>query len=268
MSNLVSIVTPIYNAELYLKETIESVINQTFTNWELLLVDDCSSDNGVTVAKMFAERDSRIKVLLMPRNGGAAAARNMAIKNASGKYIAFLDSDDTWSKTKLAIQLDFMQKENVSFCFSSYNVVNENGEFLKQIKVRNTINYRGLLNGCSIGCLTVVYDVERFGKLYFLDSENTDTSVAPAILKRWGKEDYVLWLTIARMLHSTSDDVMAGVSLPLANYRKRTGGISSNKLNAAKYQWLVYRQIEKLNPLTSLYHFLCYFVHGLKKHFF
>lgn len=126
---IVSIITPIYNCEQFLQETIQSVLNQTYTNWELILIDDCSTDNSLSIAETAAQRDSRIRVIKLDQNSGPAVARNIGIKKAKGKYIAFLDSDDMWFPNKLEKQLSFMEKNQIPFTYTGYEKINEDGSF-------------------------------------------------------------------------------------------------------------------------------------------
>lgn len=244
MSYMVSIITPSYNSSQYISESINSVIGQTYDNWELILVDDYSSDNSVEIAKSFSSLDDRIRVVQLNRNSGAAIARNEGIKIASGRYIAFLDSDDIWLPNKLDQQVNYMQKMNISFSYSAYEKVDEFGVVTGLLRVPEKVGYSDLLKVCSIGCLTAVYDTHVLGKIYM-----------PLIRKR---QDLGLWL---RVLKKTPYAYATpGV---LARYRVRSDSISANKRVAAQYTWKLYREVEGLSFLMSLYYFSHYAVNGL-----
>jgi len=174
---LVSIITPSYNAEKYIEETILSVINQTYTNWELIIVDDISTDGTLEIIKDFSAKDSRIKWYELNEKGGASIARNMAIRESSGKYIAFLDADDVWKTEKLEKQVEFMETKQCDFSFHNYELINENSVCLNVLrKAPRKISYRRALLGCSIGCLSAMYNAERVGKVQIkrLDKRNDD----------------------------------------------------------------------------------------------
>ncbi|MEA1880684.1 MAG: glycosyltransferase family 2 protein [Campylobacterota bacterium] len=244
---LVSIITPSYNAQDFLQPCIDSVLSQTYRNWELIIVDDCSSDNSQKIIEMYAKKDSRIKPIFLQQNVGAAMARNHAITAAKGEYIAFLDSDDTWLPHKLEKQLTFMQKENLAFSYASYYTMSETGQETGKFIVPENISYESILRTCSIGCLTAIYDVNKLGKTYMIDASKG--------------EDLALWLNIMKRIKVTQ-----GIQEPLAHYRIQSNSLSSNKLNAAKAQWYVYRKAEDLGILKSSYYMLHYAYHGFMKY--
>lgn len=249
MSNqdLVSIITPMFNAEQYVASAVESVMMQSWTDWELLIVDDCSTDGSWDLARSLEARDERIKVLKTEVNSGAAIARNLGIKEARGSYIAFLDSDDLWHKDKLKLQIPFMRDEDAAVSFTGYTMMTNNipGEG-KYISAKPSVNYRQLLRYNSIGCLTAVYDVSRLGKRY-------QQAVA--------YEDYVLWLNILK-----DGYIAKGLNVNLASYRLVKGSFSSNKFKVISFQWHIYRNIEKLGLLESIWYLSCYGFNGLRKH--
>lgn len=249
MSDLgaVSIIMPLYNSEIFLPLAIKSVINQTYKNWELLIIDDKSTDNSLQIAKEYTERDCRIKVIELQNNSGPAIARNTGIQVAKGKYIAFLDSDDMWMPEKLELQIKFMNERNASFSYTAYKKIDEDGENRGIVSVPESITYNKLLNTNIIGCLTAVYNAEKLGKVYM-----------PNIIKR---QDYALWLKILK-----NEGQAFGLNVPLAVYRVRKNSVSSNKFRAAVYQWKIYREIEEINLLKSLYHFINYMYYGFKKY--
>lgn len=244
---LVSIITPLYNCEQFLPLTIDSVINQTYKNWELIIVDDMSTDNSLQKAMQYAQQDSRIRVIELKEKGGPAAARNKGIEVANGKYIAFLDSDDLWLPEKLEVQLKFMNDKNINFSYTAYKKIDEDGTYRGVVSVPERITYDELLNTNVIGCLTAMYDAEKLGKMYM-----------PNIMKR---QDYALWLKILK-----KEGQAFGLNVPLAIYRVRKGSVSSNKLKAAIYQWKIYREIEQINIFKSIYHFVNYMYYGFMKY--
>src|SRR5690625_5205046 len=185
VSQLVTVITPTYNSENYIAETIESVLNQTYKHFEMIIVDDGSKDKTVKIIEQYLKKDDRLKMIRLKQNQGAAVARNTAINNANGRYLAFLDSDDLWLPEKLEKQLKFMQEKDVAFSFTKYVRMKENGELTKNIsKAPETITYNDLLKHCVIGCLTVI-----------LDKEKIDTIQMENIRRR---QDYALWLSITK----------------------------------------------------------------------
>lgn len=241
----VSVIMPLYNSARFLSSSIESVINQTYKNWELLLIDDCSKDDSVIIAQSYSDQDKRIRLLRLPKNSGAAIARNEGIRIASGRYISFLDSDDIWLPNKLKEQIDFMEKNDASFSYSAYKKINVNGDELCTFGVPASLRYHELLKVCVIGCLTVVYDVAKLGKLYM-----------PLGTKR---EDYALWLKIMR----EKDVIAYGLNTILACYRTYPEQSSSKKLNMAAENWILLRKQEKLSIIVALYYFIQYSCRGL-----
>ncbi len=234
-SNLkVSIITPAYNSEPYIEETINSVIRQTHSNWELLIVDDASSDNTLQIALKYAQDYKNIKVFDNASNQGAAFSRNVGIKEATGDFIAFLDADDLWKPTKLQKQIEFMLAKKCDVSFSSYDLMDENGSLLnKTIKALPKLSYKKFLKCNYIGNLTGMYNVQALGKIY-----------APDLLKR---QDWLLWLSAVK---KSKTDAL-GISEPLGIYRVRKNSISSNKWNLLKYNYLVYKKGLGFSSLKS-----------------
>lgn len=236
MKELVSIITPTYNCAEYIAETIESVQNQTYQNWEMIIVDDCSIDNTKDVVQPYIEADSRISYYELKQNSGAAVARTTSMKMAKGDYMAFLDSDDLWYPEKLEKQIAYMKKNNYAFTCTKYEQIDENSELLgKIIKVIPKTNYNRLLLDCPVGNSTVMYDVTKMGKFK-----------VPDIKKR---NDDALWL---RMLKK--EKYIYGMDEVLMKYRVRKNSISSNKMQLIKYHWHLYREIEHLGVLRSTFH--------------
>ena len=231
---LVSIIMPTYNCAKFIGKTIESVIAQTYENWELIIVDDCSKDNTEEVVSKY--KDNRIKYHRLKNNSGAAVARTEAMKKASGSYMAFLDSDDLWKKDKLEKQLEFMNKNNYNFTCTEYEQIDEEGNKLnKVIKVKKRADYNRILLDCPVGNSTVMYNVEKLGKFE-----------VPNIRKR---NDDALWLQILK-----KEKYIYGMPDILMEYRIRSNSISSNKLSLVKYHWQLYRKIEHLSVFRSVFH--------------
>ncbi|WP_414698574.1 glycosyltransferase family 2 protein [Peptacetobacter sp. AB845] len=244
---LVSIVTPVYNAERFINETIDSVIAQTYDNWELILVDDCSSDNSAAIIDEYVKKDSRVKYIKNKENSGAAVSRNAGIEMAKGQYVAFVDSDDVWKPEKLEKQLAFMKKNNYAFTFTAYRYVLEDGTVTD--KIANTvekINYDGLLKNTVIGCSTVVIDRNIVGDFRM------------PLLRRG--QDTATWLQILKKI-----DYAYGLNEQLVEYRKVSNSISSNKFKALKRTWNIYRNVEHLGLFKSCYVFCCYAFNALMR---
>ncbi|MFJ7856142.1 glycosyltransferase family 2 protein, partial [Peribacillus frigoritolerans] len=226
MNDLISIITPTYNSGKFIVETIDSVIKQTYQNWEMIIVDDCSNDNTKELVGKYTEQDNRIKYHLLEKNSGAAIARNKAMELASGTYIAFLDSDDLWNEDKLERQLSFMKDNNYYFTCTAYEQVDEEGKPLnKTINTKIKTNYNGVLLNCPVGNSTVMYNVKKLGKF-----------MVPNIRKR---NDDALWLQILK-----KEKYIYGMHDVLMKYRLRRNSISSNKVELIKYHWYLYRKIE------------------------
>jgi teichuronic acid biosynthesis glycosyltransferase TuaG len=247
MSALVSIITPSYNSARFINECVSSVLEQTYTNWELIIVDDASSDNSRELIKNIAAGDKRIKFAFLTENIGAAGARNIALEMSEGRYIAFLDSDDLWKKEKLTKQIDFMQSNDVSFSFSSYEPMSENGmEIFKEIKAPLKINYNSFLKNTIIGCLTVVLDKQKIGDVKM---PNLRTS-----------QDMALWLSIMK-----GGVTAFGIDQSLAYYRIVGDSNTSNKFKVIKGVWGIYRNEEGFGCVKSTWYFLNYAFNAVKK---
>lgn len=245
---LISIITPVFNAERYLSDSLKSVQAQTYSNWEHILVDDSSSDQSAEIIKGYAMADSRVKYHRLSKNSGAGIARNKGIALAQGNYIAFLDSDDQWYPNKLEIQLHFMRDNDYHFTFTDYDIVDINGKKLpKCIKAKPIVTYKTALYKNPIGCLTAMYSVDFFGKQYM-----------PDIRKR---QDYALWLKLLKK----SDGY--GLNKCLASYRTGNKSISANKLDLLKYEWKIYREEEGLSLFASSFYLLSAIFLKLKSYF-
>lgn len=247
MSDLISIITPCYNDEKYIGEAIESVLAQSYQNWELLIVDDCSTDNSAEIIQRYCEKDRRIRYFKTRTNtGNPVAPRNIATEKANGRFIAFLDSDDVWFPKKLEHQINLFSDKNVAVVFSNHEKINENGERKNRVIVApKTVTYKRLLKENCIRNSAGIYDTEKVGKVY---------------LQNINYEDFVLWLDILKKNYIAKNTNTVEIL-----YRIRKNSISDNKIRAAKWTWNIYRNVEKMSILKSLYYFLNYCVRaGLK----
>lgn len=237
---IVSIITPAYNAERFIGETIESVLEQTYTNWEMIIVDDASTDQTAKIVQDYMKKDARIRFIQLNKNEGSAVARNTAMREAKGQYLAFLDSDDLWFEHKLEKQLRFMQENEIAFSFTKYVRMKEDGKVTKAIvDAPKVVDYEELMKQCVIGCLTVMLDRSKIGDLKM-----------PNIRTR---QDYAFWLKITR-----KGFLAYGIPEVLAKYRLVENSISRNKFKAAKQNWYVYRHIEKHPLWKTLWYFSHY----------
>jgi glycosyltransferase involved in cell wall biosynthesis len=251
VSAMVSVVMPARNSERYIGQAIDSVVQQTHGDWELIVVDDGSADGTWSILEKLAARDRRIRPLKVGLTVGPARARNLAIQCAAGRFIAFLDSDDLWHFAKLERQLDVMQRTGAVLSFTAYKKIDPQGNVGHAvIEAPPTVTYADLLKTNLIGCLTALYDAHALGKMYMPEQRH---------------EDYALWLAILRRTVGATGTPVAGINEPLAYYRVHAGSVSHNKLKAARMQWAVYRQVEGLSLRRSLYYFLHYAWHGLRK---
>lgn len=233
---LVSVITPMYNAAEYLALTIESVLRQTYPDWELILIDDCSEDDTLEIAKKYEAADARIMTLRMEQNSGMAESINRGCEKAQGQYIAFLDSDDLWLPQKLETQIAFMQEKDCAISCSSYVQINAEGtKEGRTFKALERADYRRVLLDCPVGHSTVMYDVTKLG-----------IQVVPNIRKR---SDDALWLQILKVV-----PYIWGLQETLVQYRLREKSLSRNKFTLVKYHWKLYREIEKMSTLSSVLH--------------
>lgn len=244
---LVSIIMPAYNAENYIEESINSVLEQTYENYELIIVNDCSTDSTAEIISNYSIETNKIISVNNEINLGVAETRNKAISLASGKYIAFLDSDDIWHPDKLAKQIKFMSNNSVEFSYTNYEVVDKNTKSLgKVVVVPSSMTYSDLLKGSKIGCLTVVYDT---------------TKILWPKMKNIGHEDYLAWLEILKQIEKGS-----GIKETLAYYRETSQSLSGNKFKAMQWQYSIYRNELSLSRLKSAYYFCMYAINGITKY--
>ncbi len=230
---VVSIITPAYNCSKTIRFTFNSIFAQSFPDWEWIIIDDCSSDKTLEVLKLIEKSDQRVRVLQTRQNGGAAVARNVGINAATGRYIAFLDSDDTWNSDKLEKQLSFMTKNKCSFSCTNYKVVRDGKkEFFYRPK-KKIVTYKNLLKTCTIGCLTVIYDTKTIGKVLMpIDAPK--------------REDHATWIDITKKGYNCFR-----VNECLATYNLKDNSVSSNKFHMFKYQYIMYRRHLHFSPVKS-----------------
>lgn len=248
LNPLISIVTPTYNSSRYILETIKSVQDQTIDNFEMIVVDDCSSDGTVNLVKEEARKDKRIVLIPQEKNQGAAISRNLGIKQAKGKYLTFLDGDDIWKHNFLEVSLDTMESSGIPFVFASYERKDENLDpLLSDFIVPEKVNYRELLKSCPISCLTAFINIDRLGKKYM-----------PMTRKR---QDFGLWLSYLKEI-----EYAKGIKEVLAIYRIRKDSLSRNKKELIKYQWFFYFKHEKLGFFPSVYYLMNWAFRGFLKY--
>ncbi|WP_312943379.1 glycosyltransferase family 2 protein [Stutzerimonas kunmingensis] len=245
----VSIVMPLYNAEPYFKASVASVLAQSYKDWELLVVDDCSTDGSGKQALEFSLIDSRIKYFRNPTNSGVAASRNVALEIASGRFITFLDSDDQWEFDKLERQVDFTISQSLSITYCSYARFSESGKLLGVVNPRRKVYYKDMLFRNHIGLLTAMYDRRKLPILKF---------------RAVGHEDYIFWLEALGSAHAAE---CVPSNRPLAKYLVRKSSLSGNKLKAAKWQWINYRHNMGLGYVKSVFYFTCYAFYSVLRKF-
>lgn len=238
---LVSIIVPVYNCEEYVKETIESIENQTYKNWELIIIDDNSTDNSLKIIKeKVKENKEKIKYIHLTENKGVAIARNTGLEIAQGNYIAFLDGDDVWKENKLEEQMQFIKQNDYGFTFTSYTYLKENGN--KDVKkIPKKITYKEALKNTTILTSTVIIDTNKIDKKLL---------VMPNIRKG---QDTATWWQILK-----NGNTAYGLDKRLTLYRVRNNSLSFNKVKALKRTWNLYRNVEKFSVLKSSYYFLHY----------
>lgn len=246
---LVSIIVPVYNSEKFINDTIQTVKEQMYKNWELLLVNDCSTDNSENIIKKYVIEDNRIKLINLEKNSGAAIARNTGIESAKGKYIAFLDADDLWKNEKLEKQIKFMEENNYDFTFTGYEFADESGNKLdKIVNVPRQLNYKQALKNTTIFTSTVIFNADNLGK---------DLISMPNV--RRGQDTATWWKVLKTGI------IAYGLNETLSLYRRSSNTLSSNKMKALKRTWNLYRNVEKLPLFTSLYNFCWYCFNAVKR---
>lgn len=244
----VSIITPVYNSEAYIERTINSVLKQTYTNWEMILVDDCSSDDSKKIIDKYMKLDKRLKYFKLKENSGAAVARNFALKNSTGRFIAYLDADDIWKPEKLKKQIEFMLKNNYAFSCTSYDKIDDQDQYKKSVNMPKEINYQKFLRNTIIQTVGVMVDTEITGK---------DLLEMPNIRRR---QDAATWCKLLKAGYNCY-----GMEERLACYRVVSNSLSSNKIKAIKGTWFLYRNIEKLPFFNSCFCFVGYAFNAVRK---
>lgn len=245
---LISIIVPVYNAEDFLADTIKTVQDQTYQNWEMILVDDYSKDNSIKVIQKAMKKDKRIKLFCQKQNGGAALARNRGIMEASGDYICFLDADDLWHKDKLQKQLNFMKENKCAFSFTGYQFVNvygmKNG---KKVWVPKKISYKAALKNTTISTITTMFN------MHIIDKKDIT-------MPNVKSEDTATWWQVLKKVNYAYS-----INEILSYYRRSKNTSSSNKIKAVKQTWNLYRNVEKFNIIKSLYYFGWYIFNAIKR---
>ena len=243
---LVSIIMPNFNSAKFINETVDSVINQSYKNWELIIVDDCSTDNSIEILSQYT--DDRIRLIKSEQNYGAALSRNKAIEAANGSWIAFLDSDDLWAYDKLEKHLSFMVDKSAVFSCTDYKVIDGDRKEVSQFSPKkDEYFYNDILKHNCIGCSTAIYDAKKLGKVYM-----------PLAEKR---EDFACWLEILKRGYS-----VCYFHEFLAEYRVHGKSVSSKKSKMIKHQWNVYRKFERLSIFKSAYYMLHWALKGFFKY--
>ena len=246
----VSIIMPAHNAAKTIRESIDSVLSQTFKDWELLVINDSSTDETVRIVSEYVEKDSRIKLLHTDKSVGKPFyPRNIGIQNAAGRFIAFLDSDDIWLPSKLEHQIPLFDDEKVAIVFSYYEKFSSgqaDSNKNRVIKSPAVVTFKFALYGNPIGNLTGIYDTQKVGKIFYEDA---------------GHEDYILWLTILK-----KGFIAKNTNSVEAKYRVAEKSVSSNKGKAALWTWNIYRKTLKFNLIKSLFYYTCYVLKGVLKY--
>ena len=248
VNELVSIITPVYNNSEFIEQTIKSVQKQTYKNWEMIIVDDCSTDRTPELIKKISQKDDRIKYIKLENNSGAAIARNKALSESRGRFIAYLDADDLWKKNKIQNQIDFMLAHDYAFVCSNYEKIDVNDKILKQVKIPKEINYKLFLRNTIIQTVGVMIDSRKTGR---------ELLMMPNVRRR---QDAATWCQLLK-----SGFNCYGVPEFLAYYRVVPNSLSSNKIKAMKGTWFLYRKIEKLSLVNACFCFLGYAINAVKK---
>ncbi|RZJ82293.1 MAG: glycosyltransferase family 2 protein [Flavobacterium sp.] len=239
MEPLISIITPCYNSAGFIAKTINSVLDQSYLNWEMIIIDDCSKDETCELVEEFVRKNDKIRLIRLEKNGGVSNARNRGLEETIGKYVAFLDSDDIWLSEKLKKQVAYMEAESLPMSFFAYNRIDETDKIIsRKIEVPRSVNYKQLLAHCVI---------------IFSTSLTLRSVIGETRFKKAGHEDWIFWLDIFKKPFSGY-----GINEALVLYRVREGSISANKLKAMGFTWKIFRESEKLGLVHSMYLFTRY----------
>lgn len=249
VNGFVSVIIPVYNVEHVIGQTINSVLQQTYRNLEVLLIDDCSPDNSADIIKGMMATDDRIKYFKLDENSGAAVARNMAIRESRGRYIAFLDSDDMWESYKLEKEMALMKEKDCGFVYSAIKMIDKDGNVTKESTyVPTRLSYKTILTRTYIATSSVLLDMEKVGEFQMP-------------LRRSG-QDYATWLMLLRRV-----GYAYGIQEPLVRYRNSPGSLSSNKIASLKKVYSVQTKFEGINPVSAAFNTICFGLYAFKKHF-
>lgn len=249
MNSKFSVIMPAYNAAKFIKESIESVLSQSYGNWELIVINDASTDNTKEIVNSYTLKDKRVKLINLERNKGIANARNIGIQHVTGRYVSFLDSDDLWKNEKLEKQKKFMEKNNVVFCYTEFELIDEVGKLLNQKRVvPESLEYKELLKVNHIGCLTVTIDLRTIKK------------VEMPYIKH---EDYATWLRILKDYNIKA----YGLKESLAYYRKTSTSTSANKLLTLKWTWDIYSNFLGYGKFKAIFLMCSFIINTIKKNF-
>lgn len=229
-NDLVSVIMPVFNAQSHVAEAINSVLQQSHENLELIAVDDASTDNSFKIICDIP--DDRLKCIRLEKNGGAGKARNEGIRLAEGRFIAFIDADDIWLKEKLSAQIDMMRETNVAFSYTDYYLMNEESTLTHRVSSLPSVDYQIMKKNNYIGCLTAIYDVGILGKIFMPE--------------RRKRQDWALWLEIL-----TKTERALGLQIPLAAYRRTENSLSRKKLSLMRENYQFYREVLGYNALVS-----------------
>lgn len=246
---LVSIITPVYQAERFIEQTILSVLAQSYQNWEMILVDDCSHDKSAIIIRKYIEKDKRIKYHYLENNGGAAVARNKAIELAQGEFLAFLDSDDLWNSSKLEKQLAFMKEHDCKFSFTRIRIIDSTNSTIKEeVPIPPKVDYNYLLKRTVIATSTVI--INRSTLPYF------------SMPLRRGGQDYATWLQLLKMV-----DYAYGLDESLTSYRVSSNSLSSNKLSSIRQVYEIQTEDEHISKIKAICNTFFFCIYAFKKHF-
>lgn len=245
----VSIILPVYNASRTIRDTVDSVLRQSYQNYELIIIEDCSRDDSLLIIRQYEQLNPKIRVLANPENKGVAFCRNIGIREASGDYISFLDSDDIWVEDKLERQVALLEKTKAQFTCASYDFIDEaNRPLLRPHLVPEIIDFQTILKENIILCSTVCVEASLLKKHLFRSD--------------YLHEDYILWLELLKLpVHTVTDTRV------LTHYRLIKGSRSRNKFRAASSRWRIYRKFLKMNVFKSAYYFAQYAINGVKKYY-
>lgn len=244
--DLISIIIPVYQAERFIEETIKTIKEQKYKNWEAIFVDDNSKDNSVKILEK--EVSEKIKLIRLEKNSGPAIARNRGLEESKGRYICFLDADDLWNNEKLGKQLEFMKHKNCAFSYTSFYYINQEGKKCsRKVEIPEKLDYENALKDTRILTIGAMFDLEYIDK-ELLKMPNIEL------------EDMATWWNILK-----NGYVAYGLNEPLAYYRKVKGSRGYNKIKSAKNRWKLYRKNEKINIAKSIYYYIFYLSNSIKK---